>query len=167
MATIGRTQTHTYTGTAERVWDDGFELDTGDRRLRVDSWDLYGDNTPSRVNVGDRLRVAGEFDGGEFDATAIAIEAAATDSTTSEASTPAPPMADRTERGEGYTGTVVRVWDDGFELDTGDRRLRVDSWDLYGDNTPSRVNVGDRLRVAGEFDGGEFDATAIAPAEDP
>ncbi|MDJ0705009.1 MAG: hypothetical protein QNJ46_17135 [Leptolyngbyaceae cyanobacterium MO_188.B28] len=27
----------TYTGTVERVWEDGFRLNTGDRSLRVDS----------------------------------------------------------------------------------------------------------------------------------
>ncbi len=60
-----------------------------------------------------------------------------------------------------FTGTVERVWEDGFRLNTGDRTLRVDSWDVCGDFTANHVVVGDRLTVAGEFDGGEFDAFSI------
>ncbi len=153
-------QTRTYSGTVARVWEDGFSLDTGDRRLRVDSWDLYGDRTPREIQVGDRLTVTGEFDDGEFDASAIRDQDAT-------AASPAPsderaPVA--AASGNRHTGTVVDVWEDGFSLDTGDRRLRVDSWDLYGDRTPREIQVGDRLTVTGEFDDGEFDASAIAPA---
>ena len=61
----------TFTGAVERVWEDGFRLNTGDRVLTVDSWDVYGDNTPKNVTVGDRLIVTGEFSGREFDAFSI------------------------------------------------------------------------------------------------
>ncbi len=60
------------------------------------------------------------------------------------------------------TGTVEQVWEDGFNLNTGDDTHRVDSWDVYGDNTPDNVAVGDRLTVTGEFDDGEFDADSIS-----
>ncbi|WP_416672923.1 hypothetical protein [Egbenema bharatensis] len=60
-----------------------------------------------------------------------------------------------------FTGTVQRVWEDGFRLNTGDRTLRVDSWDLCGDSTANYVSVGDRLTVTGEFGGGDFDAFSI------
>ncbi|MEM9450138.1 MAG: hypothetical protein AAGA75_16600 [Cyanobacteria bacterium P01_E01_bin.6] len=60
-----------------------------------------------------------------------------------------------------FTGTVQRVWEDGFSLNTGDRMLQVDSWDLCGDFTARHVNVDDRLTVTGEFEGGEFDAFSI------
>lgn len=73
---IGHAQA-TYTGTVERVWEDGFRLDTGDRTLRVDSWDVYGDNTHRNITVGDRITVTGEFDGREFDAFSITDEAPA------------------------------------------------------------------------------------------
>ncbi len=63
--------------------------------------------------------------------------------------------------GNRFTGNVERVWEDGFSLNTGDRTIRVDSWDVYGDNTPQNVSVGDRLAVTGEFEGGEFDANFI------
>lgn len=46
-------------------------------------------------------------------------------------------------------------------LRTGDRVLRVDSWDVYGDNTRRFVQVGDRLTMTGEFENGEFDAFSI------
>lgn len=66
-----------------------------------------------------------------------------------------------------YTGTVERVWEDGFRLDTGDRTIRVDSWDVYGDNTPNHVAVGDQITVTGEFERGEFDAFSINDATTP
>lgn len=68
---IAQSQT-TYAGTVERVWEDGFRLNTGDRTFRVDSWDLYGDRTPQFISVGDSITVTGEFEGGEFDAFSIA-----------------------------------------------------------------------------------------------
>ncbi|MBE9098362.1 hypothetical protein [Vacuolonema iberomarrocanum] len=64
------------------------------------------------------------------------------------------------------TGTVERVWEDGFEVNTGDRTVRVDAWDLCGDNTQQSVSVGDELTVEGEFDDGEFDASAITNVND-
>ncbi|MBE9047327.1 hypothetical protein IQ255_23495 [Pleurocapsales cyanobacterium LEGE 10410] len=64
------------------------------------------------------------------------------------------------------TGSVERVWEDGFRLNTGDRVLRVDSWDVYGDNTPENLAVGDRLTVTGEFSGLEFDAFSITDNEE-
>ena len=41
------------------------------------------------------------------------------------------------------------------------RRVRVDSWDVCGDNTPRHVSVDDRLVVTGEYERGEFDAFSI------
>ena len=66
-----------------------------------------------------------------------------------------------------FTGTVERVWEDGFRLDTGERTLRVDTWNVYGDNTPQNVAVGDRVSVTGEFDGGEFDANFVYDLIEP
>lgn len=66
-----------------------------------------------------------------------------------------------------HTGTVERVWEDGFRLDTGERTLRVDSWDVYGDNTQNHIEVGDRITVTGEFEGREFDAFSIDEVETP
>ncbi|MBD2093393.1 hypothetical protein H6F67_26460 [Microcoleus sp. FACHB-1515] len=60
-----------------------------------------------------------------------------------------------------FTGTVQRVWEDGFSLNTGGRTLSVDSWDLCGDFTARHISVGDRLTITGEFEGGEFDAFSI------
>ncbi|NJL36572.1 MAG: hypothetical protein HC840_09000 [Leptolyngbyaceae cyanobacterium RM2_2_4] len=59
------------------------------------------------------------------------------------------------------TGIVERVWEDGFSLNTGNRPLPVDAWDLYGDATQSYVSVGEQLTVSGEFEGQEFDAFSI------
>lgn len=64
-----------------------------------------------------------------------------------------------------FTGNVERVWEDGFVLNTEQRRITVDSWDVCGDNTPRHVSVGDRLVVTGEFDLTEFDAFSIENSE--
>lgn len=64
-----------------------------------------------------------------------------------------------------FTGTVERVWEDGFRLNTGERTLRVDSWDVCGDFTTRYVTVGDRLTVTGEFDGREFDAFTMTAGD--
>ena len=146
---IAQSQT-TYAGTVERVWEDGFRLNTGDRAFRVDSWDLYGDNTPRFISEGAQITVVGEFEGGEFDAFSIPGIDAST------------PRYSAQSTGTSYSGTVERVWEDGFRLNTGDRTFRVDSWDLYGDRTPQFISVGDSITVTGEFEGGEFDAFSIA-----
>jgi len=153
----------TYTGTVERVWEDGLRLDTGDRTFRVDTWDIYGDNTPSHVAVGDELTITGEFEGREFDAFTITV---ADSNPTSAPATTAVPAADATPHPSpnAHTGTVEQVWEDGFRLNTGDRTFRVDTWDIYGDNTASYVAVGDSITITGEFDGGEFDAFTVQPA---
>ena len=161
---MSQAQTTTYSGTVERVWEDGFRLDTGDRTLRVDSWDVYGDNTASNIAVGETISVTGEFAGREFDAFSItrpgedSVTDAADTTDYSEATSP-------TAGGVSYTGTVENVWEDGFQLNTGERTLRVDSWDVYGDNTASNLATGDRITVTGEFAGREFDAFSIAAAE--
>ena len=69
------------------------------------------------------------------------------------------------QNGGSFTGAVQRVWEDGFRLNTGDRNLRVDAWDVCGDSTANHVVVGDRLTVTGEFDGREFDALAITNSD--
>lgn len=71
VSTVQAQQSGSFTGTVQRVWEDGFSLNTGARTLRVDSWDLCGDFTANHVSVGDRLTVTGEFEGGEFDAFSI------------------------------------------------------------------------------------------------
>ena len=63
-----------------------------------------------------------------------------------------------------YTGTVERVWEDGFRLHTDKRTLWVDTWDLYGDSTPNNIAVGDRISVTGAFERIEFDAFSITAA---
>lgn len=63
-----------------------------------------------------------------------------------------------------HTGTVERVWEDGFRLHTGDQTLWVNASELYGENTPGNIAVGDRISVTGEFERIEFDAFSITDA---
>ncbi len=69
-------------------------------------------------------------------------------------------------RGNSFSGTIERVWEDGFRLKTEERSLRVDSWDVCGDNTSRNLSEGDRVTVDGEFDGREFDAFSITKEGD-
>ena len=69
---IGRAQA-THTGTVERVWEDGFRLQTADQTLWVDTSDLYGKNTPDNINVGAQIQVTGELKSIEFDTSAISV----------------------------------------------------------------------------------------------
>ncbi|MEM8723735.1 MAG: hypothetical protein AAGE84_31400 [Cyanobacteria bacterium P01_G01_bin.39] len=61
-----------------------------------------------------------------------------------------------------FTGSVEQVWEDGFSLNTGERTFNVDSWDVYGDDTPENLAEGDQVTVKGEFDDGEFDSDSVS-----
>jgi hypothetical protein len=163
------------TGTVERVWEDGFRLNTGERTIRVDSWEVCGDFTANHVAVGDRISIIGEFSGREFDAfgimdtdgnslcpTAFGIPSASEQSPAQSPDQPEIRAQAPVPQGNSLSGSVERVWEDGFRLNTGERDVRVDSWNVCGDFTANHVAVGDRLTVSGEFDGGEFDAFSIA-----
>jgi hypothetical protein len=150
------------TGTVERVWEDGFSINTGDRTVRVDAWRVCGDNTQQNIAVGDELTVEGSFEVRDFDASTITNpNGEDICSTAGQAQNSA---AGQTQA-SAITGTIERVWEDGFSINTGDRTVRVDAWDVCGDNTQQNVSVGDELTVEGEFSGGEFDASAIINAE--
>lgn len=157
-------QTSSLTGTVQRVWEDGFRLDTGDRAIRVDSWDIYGDATASHVMVGDQVTVNGNFDILDFDASSIIDSGSDTSQVTPNPSTPDTPTVAQAS-GTSFSGVVERVWEDGLRLNAGDRSLRVDSWALCGDATASYVSVGDRLTITGNLDTGEFDATSITHSD--
>lgn len=68
---IAQNQVKTVSGRVNRVWEDGFQLQSRDRSITIDSYDVCGDNTARYVVVGDQLTVTGEFEGGEFDAFSI------------------------------------------------------------------------------------------------
>ena len=63
-----------------------------------------------------------------------------------------------------HTGTVKRVWEDGFRLHTGEQTLWVNTSNLSGENTLANITVGDQLKVTGEFQRIEFDAASITVA---
>jgi hypothetical protein len=68
---IAQAQDATFSGRVDRVWEDGFQLNNGDRSITVDSYDICGDNTTRHITVGEQVTVTGEFEGGEFDAFSI------------------------------------------------------------------------------------------------
>ncbi|MEO1131782.1 MAG: hypothetical protein AAFX40_03650 [Cyanobacteria bacterium J06639_1] len=59
------------------------------------------------------------------------------------------------------SGDIARVWEDGFRLVKTDRAIRVDTWEVCGDDTARHLAAGDRVVVTGEFERGEFDAIAV------
>jgi hypothetical protein len=73
-------------------------------------------------------------------------------------------MAERQETA--FNGTVQRVWEDGFRLESGDRTLTVDTWALCDDRTAQYLATGDAVSVIGEFDDGEFDAFSLTDSAD-
>ncbi|RMD72885.1 hypothetical protein [Cyanobacterium sp. Dongsha4] len=64
-------------------------------------------------------------------------------------------------RNASFSGTVERVWEDGFQLKTDSRSLSVDSYSVCGDKTPQHIQVGDQVTVTGELEILEFDAFSI------
>lgn len=171
---IGDRQATAFEGSVQRVWEDGFRLESGDRTLNVDTWALCGDSTAQALSPGEQVSLSGEFDGRDFDAfevtkadgtplceageaaPAAAAPAAAVESLPAERE-PAVVSAS----GTSFAGTVQRVWEDGFLMESGDRTLTVDTWELCGDSTAQSLAVGDSATVTGEFDGGEFDAASL------
>ena len=59
------------------------------------------------------------------------------------------------------SGTVERVREDGFRLNTGSRSLNVDAWDVFDDKTPRHASVGNQVQVSGEISEGEVDAASV------
>ncbi|MBC6454157.1 MAG: hypothetical protein GDA43_13955 [Hormoscilla sp. SP5CHS1] len=136
----------TISGEIIRLFDnDEFLLQTDNGPIRVDA-DLP-DSQSLNLQPGERVNVVGEFDDGEFDASAI---------TRPDGS----PIVPTDAPGTTISGRVIRMVDnDEFLLQTSNGRIRVDA-DLP-DNQSLNLRRGQRVNVVGEFDDGEFDAFAI------
>ncbi|UKO99707.1 hypothetical protein [Nostoc sp. UHCC 0870] len=68
---FAQNQGNSFSGRVQRVWEDGFRLNTSGRSITVDTYDICGDNTTRHISAGDQVTVIGEFDGGEFDASSV------------------------------------------------------------------------------------------------
>jgi hypothetical protein len=62
------------------------------------------------------------------------------------------------------SGTVQRVWEDGFLMEADNRTLTVDTWNLCGDSTAQNLQPGEQVTLIGEMDGREFDAFSVTKA---
>jgi hypothetical protein len=173
----GGNQSGPLTGSVERVWEDGFRINSGSRAVRVDAFAVCGDSTAQAITVGDEITVEGNPGPREFDATAItnaAGEALCAAGSATPGGTPAAgevageatpdANAGTVAQAGTLTGSVERVWEDGFQLNTSDGSTRVDAWEVCGDGTAQSIAVGDDLTVAGNSSALEFDATAITNA---
>ena len=171
VSAMAERQETAFDGSVQRVWEDGFRLESGDRTLTVDTWTLCGDRTVQELAPGEQVSLVGEFDGREFDAFTVTK---ADGTLLCEAGEAAPaavePLPAEREPAVASTadtalaGTVQQVWEDGFRLESGDRTLTGDTWTLCGDRTAQYLAIGDTVRVTGEFDEGEFDAFALSDA---
>jgi hypothetical protein len=70
---IAQAQNATFSGRVHQVWEDGFQLNSRDHSITVDSYDICGDNTTRHITVGDQVTVIGEFESEEFDAFSITM----------------------------------------------------------------------------------------------
>ncbi len=68
---IAQNQGNSFSGRVQRVWEDGFRLNTSGRSITVDTYDICGDNTTQSISAGDQVTVTGEFEVGEFDAFSV------------------------------------------------------------------------------------------------
>ena len=175
-----------YTGTVEQVWEDGLRLNIGDRTLRVDTWDIYGDNTPSYTSAGDELTITGEFNGREFDA--FSIIRLGSDSTLAPATMMVPITGETTDANPGtyntYTDTVVpasaavtiqelqqqepgliiageiiSIVGNEFILSDGTGQIIVDAGPMWYHQL--NLQAGEQVTVVGEYDDYDFDAFTI------
>ncbi|WP_414550058.1 hypothetical protein [Anabaena sp. CCY 0017] len=68
---IAQNQGNSFSGRVQRVWEDGFRLNTSGRSIAVDTYDICGDNTTRYISAGDQVTITGEFEVGEFDAFSV------------------------------------------------------------------------------------------------
>ncbi|MGK7899901.1 MAG: hypothetical protein AB4352_00545 [Hormoscilla sp.] len=140
--------TSTISGQVIRIVNnDEFLLQTNNGPILVDA-DLP-DSQSLNLQPGERVNVVGEFDDGDFDASAITRPDGSPIISTD---TPAPANT--------ISGQVIRMVDnDEFLLRTSNGRVLVDA-DLP-DNQSFNLRRGERVNVVGEFDDGDFDASAV------
>ena len=168
-------------GTVDRVSPDSFLLDFGDGTVRVEMDDGDRDADAYKLLKGDKVTVSGRIDDDFFETTKIEASsvfvenlgttfyASAVDEESYEGMDPSaipPIVVSRTV----VRGTVSKVNDDGFVIDTGSRLLRVDvgemSFNPLDDQGYLKIDEGDRVKVIGRMDmnlfqGRELEADTI------
>lgn len=151
-----------------------FVLDYGSGTIGVET-DWGAAIEGYELSEGDRVTVYGEIDDDFFTATEIEAESVFVEGSQSYyGDRPDDDFAHFRDRiDEGYVvlqGTVTEVDESEFTLDTGDRRIEVETSEM--DNDPleddeqARVFVGDRVSVRGElemdfFEGRELEAESV------
>jgi len=152
-------------GTVEAVSADSFVLDYGTARITVEMDDGDRDADAYKLLVGDQVTVNGRIDDDFFEATTIEASsvhvkkldtyfyASSLDEESDGpfiAPTPLPPYETIVQ------GTVTAVADDELTLDTGLRMVTVEvdrlGYDPLDDDGYQRIDVGDRVNVAGAID---------------
>lgn len=150
-----------FEGVATSVREDGLRLELSDgSSMRIDTWNVCGDRTARYIGTGNQITVYANHDGLSYEAIRIlnangdpACEAAPTDLDTLRNSNGA------------FEGVVTNVREDGLRLELSDgSSMRIDTWDVCGDNTARHISLGDQLIVEAERDGLGYDAIRILDA---
>lgn len=156
-----------FEGSVSGVWEDGLRLDVDDGRLLVvDTWDVCGDNTARNINTGDRITVYANRDILSYEAWRI-LDANGQPlcETTTSSETQQDTAQSQSNTYGGFQGTVSRVWEDGLRLDLGNgESLRIDTWEVCGDNTARNIRVGDQITVFADRDFFSYEAWRILDA---
>ncbi len=151
----------TITGTVVATSDNAFELDYGQGIVLVemDDWDWYEEG--QALIVGDEVTVYGVVDDDLYETTSIEagsvyVQDLNTYFYASTADEESIPMYNRGDHGLQLTGEVSKVDGREFYIDTGKRRIKVDtrlmSYNPMDDKGYQRVDKGDWVTVAGDID---------------
>lgn len=152
-------------GVVRSVVGNKFVLDDGTGQVIVEAGPRW--YQPLNLTEGERIKVVGEYDDGDFDA--FSITRASGEVIEIRPSDGPPPWAGG--RGEGgerrevtatITGTIRSIIGNEFVLDEGTRQVIVEA-----EPTPARnlnLAVGERITVFGEQDDEDFDAYTITRA---
>jgi uncharacterized protein YdeI (BOF family) len=158
-------------GTVDVVYPDSFLLDYGDGMVTVEMDDGDRDADGYKLMPGDKVTVSGIIDDDFFEMTKI--EAGSVYVENIGTTFYATPFDDESYEGVDpilvppivisrtvVQGTVSKVSDHTFVLDTGQRMVNVDvgtlGYDPFDDKGYLKVDVGDRVKVIGEIDPGLF-----------
>lgn len=151
----------TLKGTVVSAGDNAFELDYGEGIVLVemDDWDWYEEG--KSLIVGDQVTVYGVVDDDLYETTSIEAGSVYVEnlntyfyaSTADEESTPLYYMGDYSVQ---LTGEITKVDGREFYIDTGKRRVKVDtglmSYNPMDNKGYQRLDKGDWISVAGDID---------------
>ena len=162
----------TISGTVDTVRPDSFTLDYGDGAVIVEFDDGDRDADAYKFIDGDKVTVSGKIDDSLFEATTIEASSVFVESiNTTFFASPVDEEASRTlvtavsipvvPSATTLQGTVTKVKDDKFQVDTGNQKVMVSVEDMIfnplDDQGFLKIRKGDRVKVHAEMEKGFFE----------